>query len=112
MSVWVMCYVRNSVNLSTAQYNEGLGKTGLGYVRCVGVCAIWVAVDREPCSFLDNKSVASELIADGPFILVAHLWARLASHYNPLRLLGSVLSGRFLSPIPGYEIRYDRFKHG
>lgn len=40
------------------------------------------------------------------FFQYIKLWARLARHYNPLRLLYSVLSGRYLAAIPRYEIRY------
>ncbi|KIK00613.1 hypothetical protein K443DRAFT_100040 [Laccaria amethystina LaAM-08-1] len=40
------------------------------------------------------------------FFQYINLWARLARHYNPLRLLYCVLSGRYLAAIPRYEIRY------
>ncbi|KAE9406889.1 Gpi1-domain-containing protein [Gymnopus androsaceus JB14] len=53
---------------------------------------------------LENQPVTFGRI----FFQYTRLWARLASHYNPLRLLKSMLLGRFLAPIPRYEIRYDR----
>ncbi|KIK55662.1 hypothetical protein GYMLUDRAFT_230709 [Collybiopsis luxurians FD-317 M1] len=46
------------------------------------------------------------------FFQYTRLWTRLASHYNPLRLLKSVLWGRFLVPIPRHEIRYDKIGIG
>ncbi|KAF9075741.1 N-acetylglucosaminyl transferase component-domain-containing protein [Rhodocollybia butyracea] len=44
------------------------------------------------------------------FFQYTRLWARLASHYNPLRLFKSVLLGTLLVPIPRHEIRYDKVK--
>ena len=37
---------------------------------------------------------------------VVELWKRLARHYNPLRLLYLVLTGRHIASIPRYSIRY------
>ncbi|KAJ3756579.1 N-acetylglucosaminyl transferase component-domain-containing protein [Lentinula raphanica] len=37
------------------------------------------------------------------FLQYTRLWARLASHYNPLRLFKLLLVGRFLEPIPRHE---------
>ncbi|KAJ3906915.1 N-acetylglucosaminyl transferase component-domain-containing protein [Lentinula edodes] len=42
------------------------------------------------------------------FFQYARLWSQLASHYHPFRLIKSLLLGRLLVPIPGYEIRYDK----
>jgi len=42
-------------------------------------------------------------------IFFQHLrvWSMLSRHYSPLRLLRCVLTGRFITPIPRYSIRYD-----
>ncbi|KAL0948061.1 hypothetical protein HGRIS_010685 [Hohenbuehelia grisea] len=36
------------------------------------------------------------------------LWNRLASHYNPLRLIGCLVKGGYLASIPRYSIRYSK----
>ncbi|KAL1742986.1 N-acetylglucosaminyl transferase component-domain-containing protein, partial [Schizophyllum fasciatum] len=42
------------------------------------------------------------------FYQYIRLSKRLAAHYNPIRLLRHVLTGRFLDAIPRYSIRYDK----
>ncbi|KAL1672036.1 N-acetylglucosaminyl transferase component-domain-containing protein [Schizophyllum commune] len=42
------------------------------------------------------------------FFQYVGLSKRLAAHYNPVRLLRHVLTGRFLDAIPRYSIRYDK----
>ncbi|KAL1729161.1 N-acetylglucosaminyl transferase component-domain-containing protein [Schizophyllum commune] len=44
------------------------------------------------------------------FFQYVGLSKRLAAHYNPVRLLRHVLTGRFLDAIPRYSIRYDKIK--
>jgi hypothetical protein len=35
-----------------------------------------------------------------------HLWSKLSAHYNPLRLLRCLFTGRYLTPITRYSMRY------
>ncbi|KAF8871005.1 N-acetylglucosaminyl transferase component-domain-containing protein [Mucidula mucida] len=42
------------------------------------------------------------------FFQYIRLASRLASHYNPLRLLWYLVSGRLVHPIPRYSIRYNK----
>ncbi|KAG7442089.1 Gpi1-domain-containing protein [Guyanagaster necrorhizus] len=42
------------------------------------------------------------------FFQYIRLSSRLASHYNPLRLLRRLLTGKLLEPIPRYSIRYSK----
>ncbi|ESK83940.1 n-acetylglucosaminyl transferase component gpi1 [Moniliophthora roreri MCA 2997] len=63
---------------------------------------------EEPVLVLENQPVPLSNI----FFQYIQLWSRLASHYNPLRLLKCVFAGEFLSPIPRYEIRYNKIRDG
>ncbi|KAK7045950.1 pig-Q [Paramarasmius palmivorus] len=66
------------------------------------------SADKETVLILKNQPVPLSNI----FFQYIQLWSRLASHYNPLRLLKCVFAGAFLSPIPRYEIRYNKIHDG
>ncbi|KAK1230583.1 pig-Q [Marasmius sp. AFHP31] len=59
-----------------------------------------------PILVLENQPLSLATV----FFQYTRLWARLVSHYNPLRLLKCLLAGEFLSPIPRYEIRYNKIR--
>ncbi|EPQ52601.1 Gpi1-domain-containing protein [Gloeophyllum trabeum ATCC 11539] len=40
------------------------------------------------------------------FSQFVRIWSRIASHYNPLRLLRCLITGNYLTSIPGYSIRH------
>ncbi|KZT19039.1 Gpi1-domain-containing protein [Neolentinus lepideus HHB14362 ss-1] len=40
------------------------------------------------------------------FSQFVRIWSRIASHYNPLRLLRCLVTGDYLTSIPGYSIRH------
>jgi len=58
-----------------------------------------------PVLVVQNQSVPLSAI----FSQYIQLWSRLASHYDPVRLLLCLLSGRYLAAIPRYYIRSNRF---
>ncbi|TFK49641.1 Gpi1-domain-containing protein [Heliocybe sulcata] len=55
-----------------------------------------------PAMAIQNKPV--------PFVTVfsqfVRIWSRIASHYSPLRLLRCLVTGDYLTSIPGYSIRH------
>ncbi|KAF8646007.1 hypothetical protein AX16_007433 [Volvariella volvacea WC 439] len=53
---------------------------------------------------IENQPIALSSI----FFQYIRLSSLLASHYNPLRLVYCVLSGKFISAIPRYHIRYNK----
>ncbi|CAA7269384.1 unnamed protein product [Cyclocybe aegerita] len=57
---------------------------------------------RKPYLSLESQPLSLSAI----FFQYNELWARLARHYNPLRLFYRVLAGKHLSSIPPYSIRY------
>ncbi|KAG7085771.1 hypothetical protein E1B28_003312 [Marasmius oreades] len=61
---------------------------------------------HEPMLVLENQPITLSVI----FFQYTRLWSRLVSHYNPIRLLKCLLAGEFLSPIPRYEIRYNKIR--
>ncbi|KAK7460630.1 pig-Q, variant 2 [Stygiomarasmius scandens] len=61
---------------------------------------------EDPTLIIENQAVPFSAI----FFQYVRLWSRLATHYNPLRLLKCVFAGEFLAPIPRYEMRYDKPK--
>ncbi|TDL29344.1 Gpi1-domain-containing protein [Rickenella mellea] len=66
--------------------------------RLPGTVAIFVIVQHIP----DNAPLPFSNI----FFQYLVLWSRLSAHYSPVRLLGSVVRGKYLTPIPRYSIRY------
>ncbi|THU85426.1 Gpi1-domain-containing protein [Dendrothele bispora CBS 962.96] len=59
---------------------------------------------EDPIPIIENQAVPFSSI----FFQYIQLWSRLATHYNPLRLLKCVFAGEFLAPIPRYEMRYSK----
>lgn len=57
-----------------------------------------------PVMVIENKPISLGSI----FFQYIQLSKQLASHYNPLRLLFCLFSGRYIAPIPRYSIRYNK----